>query len=199
MTRLMPSPIAHSVVGLALAKLFLPSSGRAHRKLGLHPLIAASAMALALLPDLGSIAGLVTGDFGRFHNSWEHSLIVGLLLATVVGALVFLTRSPRAVRWFLVALLCFELHVLMDFLTWGRGVKLLWPFFSARLQPPMYLFYGLHWSNGWLSYRHLVTLATELLFVALLVLIVHRGSRDWLVRALSRRKSLDHSLDSAER
>ncbi|NIV75262.1 MAG: hypothetical protein GWN37_10615, partial [Gammaproteobacteria bacterium] len=52
--------------------------------------------------------------------------------------------APAAPRAFLLTLVCYELHVLLDYLTVGRGVMLLWPLSAERFAPPIYLFYGLH-------------------------------------------------------
>ena len=49
----------------------------------------------------------------------------------------------------------------MDLFTFGRGVMLVWPFLPDRIEPPVYLFYGLRWSEGLASPWHLVTLMTE--------------------------------------
>jgi hypothetical protein len=53
----------------------------------------------------------------------------------------------------------------------------LWPLTGGRFQAPVFLFYGLHWSQGWLSVRHLWTLATELAFAAASLLALRRFTR----------------------
>ncbi len=80
-------------------------------------------------------------------------------------------------RWGAMILLCFELHVLMDLFTIGRGVKVLWPLSDARYSPPIKLFYGLHWSDGWLSVRHLWTLLSEAAFAAVIGAAAYGWSR----------------------
>ena len=71
----------------------------------------------------------------------------------------------------------------MDFLTVTRGSMLLWPFSSERVSPPVHLFYGLGWSHGVASELHLVTLVTELAFVAILAAFVLWVDRRRRVRA----------------
>jgi hypothetical protein len=56
----------------------------------------------------------------------------------------------------------------MDAATVSRGVMALWPLTETRFLAPVTIFYGLHWSDGWISIRHLWTLLTELLFAGLL-------------------------------
>ena len=61
----------------------------------------------------------------------------------------------------------------MDFFTIGRGVMVFWPLSLERFASPVPLFYGLHWSDGYLSERHLITLVTELGFLFLLGIVMH--------------------------
>jgi inner membrane protein len=130
-------------------------------------------ISLSILPDLDSVAGLLMGDLGRYHNNWTHSFIVGLGVALLVGCLAWLLRHSGFSRWFILALLCYESHIIMDYLTIGRGIMAFWPFSSERFVSPVPVFYGLHWSDGWLSLRHLLTLVTEVGFVALTGFIVY--------------------------
>ncbi len=162
----MPSPLAHSAAGYLALRLLPPvessspgasPQGRAVRRALLVPLV----VLLSLLPDLPSVIGLVVGNFGRFHNGPEHSLAVGLLVGPAVGLIAAWLGFGSFLSWAVLATVCYELHVVMDFLTWGRGVKVLWPFSDARYSPPFLLFYGLHWSQGWWSPRHLITVASE--------------------------------------
>jgi membrane-bound metal-dependent hydrolase YbcI (DUF457 family) len=139
---------------------------------------------LSLLPDLDSLLGLLSGDFGRFHNNLTHSLLVGLGIALVVGALLQWWKGSGFWYWMTLTGLCYDLHVIMDWTTDGRGVMALWPITAQRFLAPVTLFYGLHWSDGLLSERHLVTLATELGFVVLVVLGLY-VLRPWLARGRS--------------
>lgn len=177
----MPSPIAHSTAAYAVyvafspaGDQFLPWSGHRFTRLFLLCIF------LCLLPDFGSIFGLISGDFARYHNSWEHSLPTGFALALLLGAAVFLLGVGEFWRWFLIVLLCYESHVLMDYFTVGRGVMLFWPFSAERWSAPIKIFYGLHWSDGWWTVRHLWTAVTEITFAAVCVCVLiswKRGAR----------------------
>ncbi len=64
----------------------------------------------------------------------------------------------------------------MDAFTIGRGVMILWPFSIDRYASPVSLFYGVHWSDGWVSVRHLWTMVTELALLAAAGLFIHLGA-----------------------
>jgi len=174
----MPSPVAHTAIAYVIWRVFaLKAPARLCRHPLPIPLLLLATSTLSLLPDLPSIAGVLTGQFGRYHNSWEHSLIIGVLVAVFCGAVASLPSYRRSLRWFLIALLCYESHVLMDYATIGRGVMLFWPFSDERLAAPVRIFFGLHWSDGWLTWKHLVTLITEMAFAGLVIYVSHRWLR----------------------
>jgi len=169
----MPSPIIHTTVGYVIYRIFKPATPEEGSRLArsLRPLLLA-AVGLSLLPDVDTLVGILTGDMGRFHNNATHSLVFGLAIALGVGSVAWLRQRSGFLRWFVVGLLSYELHVIMDFATVGRGVMALWPFSLDRYESPVKLFYGLHWSDGLLSARHAWTLVTELGFVALVAGVV---------------------------
>jgi membrane-bound metal-dependent hydrolase YbcI (DUF457 family) len=171
----MPSPIAHLTAGYVVYRL------ASHRwpaldtqRLGPLPRLLVITAGLSVLPDADSALGLLAGDFGRYHNNATHSLLVGLAVALTFGVWMYWRQRHGLWPWFVVALASYDLHVLMDSATVGRGVMAFWPLSASRYQAPWALFYGLHWSEGWLSSRHLWTLVTELAFMALVLVIVYR-------------------------
>jgi membrane-bound metal-dependent hydrolase YbcI (DUF457 family) len=171
----MPSPIAHSAVGYAFYRLYRRRfPGLASNRSGPVPWLLAIAVGFSLLPDIDSLAGLLAGDFGRYHNNLTHSMIVAAgvaLLAGVAGAFMGLGRF---LDWFSLAFLCYGAHVLMDAATIGKGVMAFWPLTDERFLSPLPLFFGFHWSDGWLNRRHWWTAATELAFAGLVFLLLRR-------------------------
>jgi membrane-bound metal-dependent hydrolase YbcI (DUF457 family) len=169
----MPSPIAHLSAGLAIyvaTRAHLPRTEP--EKVGPVPFLLVVTTAFSLLPDVDSLVGLAAGDFGRFHNNLTHSLLVGLAVAPAFGGLMQHRRGSGFWFWSIIALVAYNLHVLMDWATVGRGVMALWPLTDARFQAPVMLFYGLHWSDGWLSIRHVWTVVTELLFAVVVFILL---------------------------
>jgi membrane-bound metal-dependent hydrolase YbcI (DUF457 family) len=160
-------------MGYAIYRIFgLRLLQRSSERFGFVNRDLALSILLSLLPDVDSILGILTGNFGRFHNNITHSLFVGVGVAMIVGGLISILLREKISYWFLIALLCYELHVIMDYFTVGRGILALWPFSPERYRAPIKFFYGLHWSNGLYTLRHLWTFFTETAFALALVAVV---------------------------
>ena len=170
----MPSPIAHIAAGYAI---YILSRSRQppmkDEKIGSLPTPLLVTAGFSLLPDVDSVAGFLMGDFGRFHNNATHSLVMGLGFALIFAAMMQWRERKGFFYWLMLALLSYEAHVLMDSATISRGVMAFWPFTVNRYLLPFTLFYGLHWSDGWFSIRHIWTFLTESTFAAILITIIH--------------------------
>jgi membrane-bound metal-dependent hydrolase YbcI (DUF457 family) len=73
----MPTPIAHGVVGLAVARTLAPGKWP-----GAGAALAVSAV--AVLPDLDFLAGFLVGSPHRFHRGPTHSLVGAGILALLI-------------------------------------------------------------------------------------------------------------------
>ena len=124
-----------------------------------------------MLPDADAVIGILAHDLPRWHNNVTHSLFAGAGVALAVAVLARTWRPGTAWYWFVLALTSYELHVVMDFFTAGRGVMLFWPLTSHRFISPLLLFYGLQWGEGIVSAQHIWTVLTEAPFAALFVLL----------------------------
>jgi inner membrane protein len=174
----MPSPIAHTAAGYVMfqvARRYWPARPNTPAPRTLTLLV--GALAFSMLPDLDAVLGILVGDLGRFHNQGLHSLLVGCLIAIVVGIVARVSGRRDALAWSLLALAGFSAHVMMDFFTRGRGVMLFWPLTDERFLSPFSLFYGLRWSHGLVSASHLWTIFTEGVFSAGMALLVHAALR----------------------
>jgi inner membrane protein len=130
------------------------------------------AIGVSLVPDIDSVAGILMGDFGKYHNNATHSLLVGVLVAFVLAIFIRLIMKSGFWLWFAAGFVGYSLHVVMDYFTFGgRGVMLLWPISSTRYEAPVKLFYGVRWSEGLLNPVHINTLITELLFVLIITMV----------------------------
>jgi inner membrane protein len=181
----MPSPVAHSLVGYVIQRTQLDALDERESFWEARSLISLLiTLALSLAPDADSLVGLAAGDLGDYHNTISHSLIVGLGVAIIVGLIAeFIglwagpSKQSRFGRWFVIALLCYESHVIMDFFAIGRGVMLFWPLSGERFSSPLKLFYGLRWSDGWLSVDHVWTVVSELGLAGFIYFLVALFSR----------------------
>ena len=189
----MPSPFAHTTAGYIIYRYYkrmLPGEQARFINLPIQLLIIA---AISLLPDMDTLPGLILGDMERFHNNASHSLFVGLLAALILSVLFSrVYKSPMKV-WFTVALISYELHVLMDYFTGGRGVMLFWPFTSARFNSPIELFFGVQWGLGYLSIWHLWTILTEAIFFLFIFVFIKLWQK-YTVKTIAPDQNQDQEL-----
>jgi len=169
----LPSPLVHGTLGYLTYRVVAPRVGGSSARTGVNWPVLAAIIALSIAHDFDFVLGFFLGDVSHYHNHFMSSALVGLIVAAAVGGFAALRSRAGGWVWFGVALFCYQLHIILDFFTNGRGVMLLWPWSTERLSSPVSLFYGAHWSQGWLSYRHLVTLITEGLFVSVCAVAVH--------------------------
>ncbi len=164
----MPSPLSHSAVGAAAYFVWsLRGKGRGRPPREAYMTLLAF-VGLSVLPDLDAGVGIVLGNMARYHNNFAGTPGFGLAVALSFGVVAWLFRRSAFRPTFFLTFLLYSLHVFMDFFTVGRGVMVFWPISSERIQPPFHLFYGLRWSDGVISERHFITLASELCFVVVL-------------------------------
>jgi inner membrane protein len=137
------------------------------------PLVLIFAVGISLLPDIDSIAGILMGDFARYHNNISHSLLASLLAAFLMAIFARLIVKAGFWIWFAIGFLGYSLHVVMDYFTFGgRGVMLFWPLSFERYEAPVKLFYGVRWSESLLNPVHINTFFTELVFILLVGMVL---------------------------
>jgi membrane-bound metal-dependent hydrolase YbcI (DUF457 family) len=165
-----PSPLAHSAMGYFIFRWFRVSKpdwlkNSKYPNLYFFLIV----VGLSLLPDVDVIPGLILGDFRGWHNQWTHSLIVGFGVALVIGAIGW-WKDRNFGFWFLVSLISYQMHIIMDLFTYGdRGSMIWWPLTSERFVGAITIFIGVRWSEGVFSITHLFTLFSELVFAYIIV------------------------------
>lgn len=171
----MPSPIMHSAMGYAIYKVFEPDSDRSKfGKYGRVPKLLIVSLLASMLPDMDSIFGILAGNIGKYHNNATHSLIVGMVVSLIfAGGISVLFRKFEFRTVFFVMLLSYQAHIVMDSFTISRGVMALWPLSQERFVSPISIFYGFHWSDGFLSIRHLWTFLSESIKAIILILTIN--------------------------
>ncbi len=177
----MPSPVAHSLVAVALhRRLPLPWPGGA--RCCLLPVL----LGAANLPDVDLLVGLATGNANRFHHQVTHSLVfcaVAVVVLAVVGNRVW----PLGLkRWLAVHGILLGSHLVLDALTADTaapfGQPLLWPFWHGYLHSPVTLFLDVRrigardeFFSSLLTLHNLKAVVWETVLLAPLVVLAGRG------------------------
>jgi len=168
----MPSPIAHLGAGYALYRYYQHRLPQDHRRFWKFPLQMAMVIGLSMVPDLDVIPAMIFRDMKAYHNNFSHSLLFAVPVAFLIAGLFHRNYRSNFWLWFVICLVSYDLHVIMDALTAERGVMMWWPLSQNRFMFPIRIFYGLQWGLGWFSIWHLWTAFTELVFVLILAAVV---------------------------
>lgn len=181
----MPSPLIHTAAGYLIYRYSqrkLPVVDQ--RSFGPLPILLAITVIFAMLPDFDALLGLMVGDIGRYHNQGTHSLVVGLAISLIFAICLGFRKKSSFLVWFLVLLIGYESHVILDYFTrGGRGVMLIWPLSTERFVPPFTFFHGVRWSQGLYTSEHILTVASELLIVLGIFLAI------WFFEGRKRRRT----------
>ena len=131
----MATPVGHYLVGLAITQ-GLAGSDR-DRKRGFV------LAAVAVLPDIDVVAGLIAGDIWAFHRAGSHSLAAALAFGLVTLAAFALFKVRQPVHAAAMLFLVYASHLALDYMTQDSrsspGVPLLWPWLGSPFQAPVTL------------------------------------------------------------
>lgn len=136
----MPSPVGHSLSGLAVALFALPK-----KRTGLaFPVL--YCLLFANLPDLDFLPGLLLNRPALFHGDVLHS-VGSAVLISAVGALLLRLRNQKFTSTFILGFAAYGTHLLLDLLNPdGRpphGIPILWPISDAYFLSPWTVFIGI--------------------------------------------------------
>lgn len=136
----MPTPIGHTLFGLALFKLTPVGETKNDFISILLVIFAANA------PDLDFVPGILVGDFNRYHQLYSHSIVFVVGFALLVFLICF-SRPAQRLRFGLTAGALYASHLLLDLISYDGaepiGMPLLWPFSSQLFHSPYTIFGGL--------------------------------------------------------
>ncbi len=194
----MPSPIAHSVTGYALAHIpFIKARTFPSRLWPMTPLATLYALFITNLPDLDFVPQIVTGL--RFHRGPSHSLLSALIVSSLLAGIVHYYRKSRAKpgrllnykSLFTLTFGLYSSHLLLDLFTrGGNGIPLLWPITDQRVQLPFAIFPSVHHSLGLWNASHIVFISAELIYSACLLTSL------WLIKSNAQPNATQRSSDS---
>ena len=173
----MPSPIAHSVAGYLLAKS-LPASRFSDDRIHRWSLYIFYASFIAVVADFDFAAQIITGE--EYHRGITHSIVFALGFSAIAAAVVQVWKKFSYAKIFTLTLIFYSSHLLLDFFSEGRGIKLFLPFVDGFFRSPVIIFPGLHYSLGLFHISHLRSIGFELLLSLLAIGFVwwwHSGER----------------------
>lgn len=161
----MPSPLAHTLLGLTLFHL-RPAGWFSAERRGV--LFWAWLLVAPLAPDLDFLPGMLLGDHNRYHQLFSHSLLPTFLFTLVwagLGRRLF--PEVKGLRWVLLLLSLVWSHLLLDYFTLDTrppiGFPLFWPFSGRLFTSPVSVFPPLlrDWTLPGFWTHNLFTLAVE--------------------------------------
>ncbi len=140
----LPSPIGHSLIGIAVGKATgVPPTTRPWVWYGF-------AVVFANLADLDFLPGLIVGDINRFHHSTSHSLAAALVIGLLAG-LALQRLSRGTLNFTFPCTILYISHLVLDYFSADNvppyGMPLLWPFSSEHYMSPVTLFVGVKHGN----------------------------------------------------
>lgn len=163
----MPSPIAHAVTGYALARLIPFNQKRKDwNKQEFFQL--SYSIFIAIAPDLDFIPQILTGV--RYHHGLSHSLTFTFGFSITVWVIAHFLAKPISKRLFLLTLMGYGSHLLLDFFTdGGSGIQLLWPFTEEYMRSSVAIFPSTHHSKPLLDPGHVIFVVFELSYALILL------------------------------
>ena len=153
----MPSPIAHSISGYAIAKLWPDIRPRWPRRWLLFYTVF-----IAIATDLDFIPQFLTGI--HFHHGFTHSISFTIGVTFLARSVAYRYHRQRAIQLGVLTLILYGSHLALDMVTQGGdGIQLLWPFSTDYYQASFFFFPATHWSQPLLQHPgHIIFLMFEL-------------------------------------
>lgn len=174
----MPSPIAHTSIAMAL----WPATARKLRGTPARGriIILGATLVTLVAADFDILTGSIFGS-GPFvdHGGPTHSFVAAAIWAMAFATV--LSIATRAMHWttfWMLGFIAYGSHIMLDAFTFGRGVRMFWPFLADRIASPLPIFAGVRHSTPASIVDHTLTIATELLFA----LLVWRVTAWWYQR-----------------
>jgi inner membrane protein len=134
---------------------------------------------MANFPDLDFIPGILQGEPALYHQGLTHSLGMALIVSLVAAA-VFRVEGMAVRSTFLLCLICYASHLVLDFFgPDGRlpyGIPLFWPVVNQYFISPIPIFLGVshagetnasiqQWIRGILTLHNIAAMAVEILLI----------------------------------
>lgn len=175
----LPSPIAHSLLGLIIFHLFK----RSYVKWNIF--IICIILFASNLPDLDFIPGILAGEPNRYHHGISHSFGFVLILSGIIFFIAISwdkTKSKIITGWFI---LLSSLHIILDFFAHDTiepfGELLFWPVWNSYIISPIPIFFDIRRSkeihqfiSSLFSLHNLKALTIEIIFFLIIWILLDR-------------------------
>ncbi len=165
----MPSPLAHTLTAYIVYKKTNCFKNQFNDVKNSYLFI--WSVFFSMLPDIDVLPGIIFNDMYNYHNQMMNSLFMCIVLSFITGIVAKFILKKSFSFWSLYCAICYGLHIIMDYFTFGRGTKILWPLSQKRYSPPFNIFYGFRWSEGLISNEHVYTFFSELLTMTVIILM----------------------------
>jgi inner membrane protein len=131
---------------------------------------------VAFAPDLDFIPQILTGV--RYHHGFSHSLIFALGFSIVTWIWSYFLARQLSRRLFLLTLMSYGSHLLLDFFTdGGPGIQLLWPFTEEYFRSLIAIFPSTHHSQPLIHLNHIIFVGFELSYSVILLGVIWKHQR----------------------
>lgn len=178
----MPSPVGHSMIGLAIGAGFAIPRGTPWRQwpdaLRAHRVPVVLGLIMANAPDVDYIPGVLTGDINAFHHYYTHTL--GWIVLAALGVWMIWRAFHPGVAFghFLFLLGALSSHLVADWATrdtsYPYGIMIAWPFsrehYTAAV-PVFWNFMKTDWGEVFM-FRNVFVMMGEFLVTLPLVALV---------------------------
>lgn len=141
----MPSPVGHSIAGLAVALISPKKKNRQVLFLAIFCVI------FATVPDIDFIPGLLMNRPALFHGDFTHSIGFAFVISAV-AAVILRLKGLSILSTFTLGFTSYLTHLLLDlFNPDGRppyGIPLLWPISETYYLSPWTMFTGVQHASS---------------------------------------------------
>ncbi|MGB3236856.1 MAG: metal-dependent hydrolase [Geitlerinemataceae cyanobacterium] len=162
----MPSPIVHAVAGYALSQ-FLPLEQPQSYRFRQWKLPIFYSVFMAAAADLDFVPQLILG--GDFHRGLSHSLFFTVVVSAIAAFFVSSWWKTSYQKLLSCSVILYGSHLLLDYFSEGRGIKLFLPFVDGFYKAPIEIFPGLHYSKGLWDSSYIPTLIFEFVLCSIVL------------------------------
>ncbi|NVM03603.1 MAG: metal-dependent hydrolase [Candidatus Helarchaeota archaeon] len=182
----MPSPIAHSIVGLSIASNSEKGVIKVFKNSFLNYLLI---IFVSLVPDFDIIPGFFVGLPAKYHHGITHSFISGIVFALLFSSLIYLFKRVYFTSRTLLFIVLYFFHIILDLFTIdtgeinGLGMPIFFPFSFSLYKSSVVLFSSSLFEDGYLTfqaifrYSNLFPIIMEIIISSIIgVLIILTGN-----------------------